>query len=75
MGVGVMMGLQARYSPRIPRSPPRLRRSPARERCAWIDTWNDNPRPFRWTKTADEILKSLADYLAKINPTTTTTRQ
>ncbi|MEU7769686.1 IS630 family transposase, partial [Nocardia sp. NPDC049190] len=36
----------------------------------WIDTWNDNPRPFRWTKTADEILKSLADYLAKINPTT-----
>ncbi|WP_433191736.1 IS630 family transposase [Nocardia sp. CA-107356] len=38
----------------------------------WIDTWNDNPRPFTWTKTADEILKSLADYLAKINPTTST---
>jgi len=37
---------------------------------AWIDEWNDNPRPFRWTKTADEILKSLADYLAKINPNT-----
>ncbi|UKZ02959.1 IS630 family transposase (plasmid) [Streptomyces viridifaciens] len=35
---------------------------------AWITTWNDNPRPFTWTKTADEILKSLADYLAKINP-------
>ncbi|MFJ7201446.1 MULTISPECIES: IS630 family transposase [unclassified Streptomyces] len=35
---------------------------------AWIDTWNDNPRPFTWTKTADEILKSLADYLTKINP-------
>ncbi|MFI9332120.1 IS630 family transposase [Kitasatospora sp. NPDC052868] len=35
---------------------------------AWIDTWNENPRPFTWTKTADEILKSLADYLAKINP-------
>ncbi|MFG3702896.1 IS630 family transposase [Micromonospora sp. NPDC047620] len=35
---------------------------------AWIDTWNDNPRPFTWTKTADEILQSLADYLAKINP-------
>ena len=34
----------------------------------WIATWNDNPRPFRWTKTADEILNSLADYLAKINP-------
>jgi transposase len=35
---------------------------------AWIGTWNQNPRPFTWTKTADEILASLADYLAKINP-------
>jgi transposase len=35
---------------------------------AWIATWNDNPRPFTWTKTADEILNSLADYLAKIGP-------
>ena len=33
---------------------------------AWIATWNDNPRPFTWTKTADEILSSLADYLAKL---------
>jgi transposase len=32
----------------------------------WIATWNDNPRPFTWTKTADEILNSLAGYLAKI---------
>jgi hypothetical protein len=31
----------------------------------WIATWNDNPRPFTWTKTADEILNSLARYLAK----------
>jgi transposase len=36
----------------------------------WIDTWNENPRPFTWTKTADEILKSLADYLTKINRST-----
>jgi len=35
---------------------------------AWIATWNDNPRPFTWTKTADEILSSLADYLAKVGP-------
>jgi transposase len=34
----------------------------------WIATWNDNPRPFTWTKTADEILASLADYLAKLRP-------
>ena len=32
----------------------------------WIATWNDNPRPFTWTKTADEILNSLGDYLAKL---------
>ena len=25
-----------------------------------------NPRPFTWTKTADEILDSLADYLTKL---------
>ena len=25
---------------------------------AWINTWNDNPRPFVWTKTADQILDS-----------------
>ncbi|WP_079148804.1 IS630 family transposase [Streptomyces agglomeratus] len=35
---------------------------------AWIEGWNENPRPFTWTKTADEILNSLADYLTKINP-------
>ncbi|MFJ3308356.1 hypothetical protein ACIPSA_35830 [Streptomyces sp. NPDC086549] len=34
--------------------------------AAWIDTWNDNPRPFTWTKTAGEILNSLADYLTKV---------
>ncbi len=32
----------------------------------WITTWNHNPRPFTWTKTADEILASLAGYLAKL---------
>jgi transposase len=36
---------------------------------AWIDTWNTNPRPFTWTKTADEILASLADYLHKLKST------
>jgi hypothetical protein len=36
---------------------------------AWIDTWNENPRPFTWTKTADEILNSLADYLTKVGTT------
>jgi transposase len=33
---------------------------------AWIATWNDNPRPYVWTKTADEILESLASYCRKV---------
>jgi transposase len=33
----------------------------------WIKNWNDNPRPFTWTKTADEILNSLAKYIARIS--------
>jgi transposase len=33
----------------------------------WITTWNDNPRPFAWTKTADEILDSIARYCKRIN--------
>jgi transposase len=34
---------------------------------AWTDTWNQDPRPFIWTKTAEEILDSLAKYLARIS--------
>ena len=34
---------------------------------AWIDTWNDNPKPFVWTKTADQILDSIARYCERIN--------
>jgi len=41
----------------------------------WIATWNDNPRPFAWTKTADEILSSLADYLAKVGASHPVKRQ
>jgi transposase len=33
----------------------------------WIDTWNDNPRPYIWTKTADQILDSIARYCTRIN--------
>jgi transposase len=31
----------------------------------WIRTWNDNPRPYVWTKTADQILDSIARYCAE----------
>jgi transposase len=33
----------------------------------WIGTWNENPRPFVWTKTAEEILGSLARYCQRIS--------
>jgi transposase len=35
----------------------------------WIDTWNENPRPYVWTKTADEILDSIKRYCQRINRT------
>jgi transposase len=33
----------------------------------WIENWNENPRPFAWTKNAEEILDSLAKYIARIS--------
>jgi transposase len=32
----------------------------------WITHWNDNPKPFTWTKTADEIFECLNSYLQRI---------
>jgi transposase len=32
----------------------------------WIKTWNENPRPFIWTKSADEILERLNSYIQRI---------
>jgi transposase len=34
---------------------------------AWIEHWNADPRPFTWTKTAEEILDSLARYIERIS--------
>jgi transposase len=33
----------------------------------WIEAWNQDPKPFTWTKTAEEILDSLARYIARIS--------
>jgi transposase len=33
----------------------------------WINEWNKNPRPCVWTKTADQILETLAAYCERIN--------
>jgi hypothetical protein len=34
---------------------------------AWIDTWNEHPRSFVWTKAADQILETIAAYCQPIN--------
>jgi transposase len=34
---------------------------------SWISAWNDNPKPFIWTKTAEQILASLGRLLKRIN--------
>jgi len=34
---------------------------------AWITDWNTHPRPFLWTKTAEEILESLARFCRRIS--------
>jgi transposase len=34
---------------------------------AWIETWNRDPKPFVWTKTADQILESISRYCNRIN--------
>jgi len=34
---------------------------------AWIKAWNEDPRPFVWKKTAEEILTSLAKYCQRIS--------
>jgi transposase len=33
----------------------------------WATNWNEDPRPFVWRKTADEILDSLGRYCATIS--------
>jgi transposase len=33
----------------------------------WIKNWNDDPKPFTWRKTADEILDSLTRYCQRIS--------
>jgi transposase len=35
--------------------------------AAWTAAWNQDPKPFVWTKTADEILDNVAGYLHLIN--------
>jgi transposase/transposase-like protein len=33
----------------------------------WVKGWNENPKPFIWTKTADQIFESLGRLLQRTN--------
>ena len=35
----------------------------------WIESWNENPRPYVWVKTADQILDSIKRYLGRLPQT------
>ena len=41
---------------KLQRSTHRSVRELANDIIAWADAWNANPRPYVWTKTADDIL-------------------
>lgn len=34
---------------------------------AWVKSWNEHPRPFIWTKTAEQILERLQRLMQRIN--------
>jgi hypothetical protein len=33
----------------------------------WIKTWNPTAQPFRWTKTADQIIDRICRYCSRIS--------
>ncbi|MEO6124692.1 MAG: hypothetical protein ABIR32_13385 [Ilumatobacteraceae bacterium] len=35
----------------------------------WVAVWNDDPKPFIWHKTTDEILDRLGRYCADVTNT------
>lgn len=37
---------------------------------AWVANWNENPTPFVWHKTAEQILERIASYCAAVNEAT-----
>ena len=52
---------------KLRRGVPRSTRQLNADIRAWIERWNEEPKPFVWTKTADQILESLAAYCTRIN--------
>ena len=52
---------------RLRRAAHRSTRALERDIREWVALWNESPRPFIWTKTADEILASVAAYCMRIS--------
>ncbi len=40
----------------------------------WVDKWNEDPKPFIWHKTSEEILDSIARYCGEILQTADTNK-
>lgn len=52
---------------KLQRSAHRSVKELAADITAWADAWNENPTPFVWHKSAEEILERLAGYCTAIN--------
>ena len=52
---------------KLRRSAHRSVRELAADITAWTKAWNEDPKPFVWHKTAEQILERLAGYCAAIN--------
>jgi transposase/transcriptional regulator with XRE-family HTH domain len=37
----------------------------------WVLAWNENPKPFIWTKSAEQILESLSRFLQRVTTSAT----
>jgi len=55
---------------KLQRSAHRTVKELAADITAWAETWNEDPKPFVWHKTAEQILERLAGYCTAINQDT-----
>jgi transposase len=62
-----LVELSALTTKKLKRSAHRNVKELAADILDWAVTWNEDPRPFVWTKTAEQILERLAAYCAAIN--------
>ena len=52
---------------KLQRSAHRTVKALANDIRAWVANWNENPRPFTWHKSAEDILERLAGYCSAVN--------